>query len=103
MLNAISKHWQGYKAAATLTIAAPGAGRYNTLQAIAAVNSATATIAICSPSTTTVIYSLKNSGVGSINQSFPIGAGVRGVENKPLYVKSSAGTYKLSATGIVEG
>jgi len=105
MLNSISKRFQK-TGTGTLTVAAPGAGRYNMVKSIAAYSSATASIAICSPSSTTVIWGgavTKTALANCLVHDFSEGAEPKGNENKPIYIKCSAGTYRLSVTGVVGG
>jgi len=106
MLNSITGRFQS-TGVGTLTIAAPGkAGQYNLVKSIAAHGTATATIAICSPSVTSVIWSgviSKREITGPLVVSFPLGGEPRGAENGAIKVTCSAGTYRLNITGVVEG
>jgi hypothetical protein len=103
MLN--SKKFQD-TGTSTITISAPGTGRYNRVVSLTAHSTATSTIAICSPSTTSVIWSSvvgKREVTGALVVNFPKGLGPRGTENGALKITSSAGTYRLNVTGEIDG
>ena len=100
MLNTIGTRFSD-SSAATITIGAPGTGKYNLVKSISGYSDATASIAICSPSTTTVIWA----GICGITQPlvlcFPDGGEPTGTENGAVKVTCSAGTYRISVTGKV--
>ena len=102
MLNSITGRFQD-SAKGTITVGAPGTGRYNLVKSISGYSDATASIAVCSPSTTTVIWAGLSGAVTPLVMPFPEDGEPRGTENGTLYVTCSAGTYRISVTGVIAG
>jgi len=102
MLNSITGRFQDSEVG-TITVAAPGAGRYNLVKSISGYSDATASIHIYGASTTTVVWAGLSGAVTPLVLSFPEGAEPKTAENTALHVSASAGTYRLSVTGLIAG
>jgi hypothetical protein len=96
-----SEKWQGCTTT-NVVVSAPGAGKYNLVKSISGHANATASIAICSPSTTTILWSGLCSALQPLVQVFPEGGEVEGAENSILYVTKSVAGGRVSATGVIQ-
>lgn len=95
----IQEKWQDTQAT-TVTISAPGAGRYNILKSINVKGSTTSDITVSSPAAT-AIWKTSLLGPGGFDKDWDGEGGVRGAENQALVITVSAGTYTISANGVV--
>lgn len=98
----ITGRWQDSQDAASITVAAPGAGRKNVLHSVTITNSANANVLVQSPSGTT-IWRSKTFGSGGFAKDWDSDSGVFGAENAALIISVSAGTYQISASGVIVG
>lgn len=96
-----SDKWQG-STTTNVVVGAPGVGRYLLVKTLSAHSAATASVAICSPSSTTEIWSGLCSALQPLVIVFPEGGEVKGTENGAIHIKKSAGAGKISATGVIQ-
>ena len=87
----------------TITINAPGAGRYNILKSINVIGDSACNILVQSPSGTTVWQTELQGGGGGFDTRWADDDGIYGAENQAMLVSVSAGTYKISVTGVIVG
>jgi hypothetical protein len=99
----ITGRWSDTQSASSITIAAPGVGRKNVLQSINITNNSAANILVQSPSGTTKWQSKTFAGSGGFDKDWGNEGGVFGTENAALIISVSAGTYTISASGVIVG
>ncbi len=88
---------------ATLTIAAPGAGRKNVLQSLNVIGDSSANITIQSPSGTNVWQTAFGAGGGGFDKEWGDDSGLFGAENQSMVISISAGSYMISVNGVIVG
>ena len=93
-----SSRIQGHAEDASLTITAPGAGKYNCLTSVAMESSAAADATITSGSKT---YKVAIGAGGGFTQLFGQNNPWIGVENTSIVIAVSAGSYTINAEGFV--
>ncbi len=98
MLNAIGSRWSD-SSASTITISAPGAGKYNMLKTLSAYSDATSSIHVTGASTTTILWAGLSGAVTPLVISFPDGAEPVAAENTVMKITKGAGTVRMSVTG----
>lgn len=95
-----SSRLQDTQSGASITFAAPGAGKYNVITHITAESDAAATVAIESPASTNK-WQTKIPAGGGFEKSWNDQQGIRGAENAAVVITVSAGTYTVNAGGFV--
>jgi len=84
----------------TITISAPGAGRYNCLTSLDVESSGAANVVVASPSGTT-IWQHGITADESVFKSWDELVPLRGAENGAVIITVSGGAYTINARGFV--